>query len=176
MAVDLGVMFIPHTSTVVNLDAHTMISRIDAMLRQMAAMGSSTRSDWHVMDLNIVTNLLNDLEATYTRAKAHDLFLPNYHPTPLQVQEPPNINRVQNTDAQDIMNQLAAMRGQLVNGHESAERASGFHPMEKTGVYDPAFAKMKATLDGAKARQESAPAYTPEVDSSVPGTNVGSPA
>ena len=177
MAVDLGVMDIPHKEKMVNVDCHNLVKRIDTMLSQFSAMPSATRSDWQQMDLNIVKNSTLRLEKNYELAKSIDnYYMPNYHPRELSVTPPPVVNRTQNADVQGLLDQLAALRGQLLFGHETAERTGGFHPTEKTGVYDPAFAKMNATIALIEEQQNSNPGFSPEVDASEINTNPGSPA
>lgn len=135
MANELGPMNpIQSPESFQNLDILDLVHRIDAYLLEVANAASATRRETSQHDLaRSVAMEVRFRERFQLYAGDPELDLPKYHPKPLRVPAPPQLNRVENADSQQLLNLWAALRIELAFS-DSAERASGFKQADQDRI------------------------------------------
>ncbi len=171
--VSLGVMDIDHVDAIPNMDTINLVFRLDAYMVQWSRCPSANTYETQVADLDIWDQCIADFDEQFTTKSGKDpLYLPRYSPKALTVKAPPEINRVQNPDAQHGLDMMAAMRSELLNG-ETAEKASGYSSLAIKVVVIPWIENMKAHLELVRENIDNDTVLVlPDANFSGPGINV----
>ena len=170
MADELGPMNpIESPEVIQNLDILDLTHRVDAYLLEIANAASATRRETTTHDLTRSVAMEARWRERYTLyAGVPELDLPKYHPKPLRLPEPPQLNRVENADSQQLLNLWAALRIEIT-WSDSAERASGFKGADQ-GRIVPLLDKIVQFNEAIEANPEI---DLPDVDLQEPGANPG---
>ena len=167
--IDRGTMLIETEPTINNTDFLSMVEHIDNTLIQLSECPSARDTRLLAPDYGIAAKLIEYIEERYEIAKEPDTYMASADPYPQAVQIPPVIHRIQNPYLQDLLNQLAVLRKQLVKSPQ-ASQASGFHPGEIAVSYDPFFVKLNKSIAFA-GKSVDDPPFSPEVSSQLVGQN-----
>jgi hypothetical protein len=144
-----------HEEFLKNLNCVNLVNVIDVGLVQFANSGSASRHDMQEAELDIMVGWLAWFKKEFeTHVGKPEQYMPHYNPTGTKMNLPPDIFRVQNTFIQNWNNELGAMRKEIQTS-ESAERGSGFHPVEADKVVRPWMERMDQHLVNAKERLEN---------------------
>ena len=124
---DLGPMDpIQSPDSMSNLDVLDLCNRLDVGMMEISRCQSATRSETFSADVKRWIDFLKHFNTRFEEhANLPELDLPKYHPKALRMATPPTLNRVENNDAQQTINLLAALRIELAYS-DSHERSSGF--------------------------------------------------
>lgn len=131
---NLGVMDIQTKEKIQNLDVVDLVNRLDRFMAEVSRAASATRTETSTHDVQRQQDILKRFESRFQMYAADpELDLPHYHPKPMQVPVPPEINIVENNDSQQLLNLLSALRTELLFS-DSAERSTSFNPADKNRV------------------------------------------
>ena len=151
MANTLGAMDpIASPETVNNLDILDLAHRIDAFLLEIGSSASASRFENKSQDVIRLHAMLARFKSRFELyAGDPELDLPKYHPKPLTFPAAPELQRLENRDAQAMINMWAALRVEIAFS-DSAERSSSFKDADKLRI-DKVIEKMAKLVSAIEA-------------------------
>ena len=128
---NLGVMEIPSKTQIQNLDIVNLLNQILRFMMEVSRSASATRTETSIHDVARMEAILLRLEERFQMyAATPELDLPHYHPRPIATPAVPEINVIENSDGQQLLNLLSAFHTELLFS-DSSERATSFNPADK---------------------------------------------
>jgi len=152
---DLGQMAFHHEEYMKNLNCVNLVNILDVGMVQFANSGSHSRHDMKAPELKIMKGWLAWFKEEFeTHVQDPEQYMPHFDPTGTKMNQPPLIMRVQNTFIQNWNNECGAMRDEILKSG-SAERSSGFHPVQAEEVIRPWIKRMEEHIKNAEDRLQS---------------------
>lgn len=162
---------LPAEGKIQNLDIADLDIRMKRIMEEVSRCASATRDEVSTHDLARCREMFRQWMVVFELHSGEpELDLPKYHPKMVDLAPVPDINKVQNSHLQHLLNLCMALSVELT-WCDSAERATGFKQADINRV-KPMIEKIGKHLDLVEANPEI---DMPDVDKQEPGANPGNP-
>jgi hypothetical protein len=112
--------------TVQNIDILDLCNRTDTYILEICQCASHTRHETSDADSARIAAMIARFRSRFEAYAADpELDMPKVHPRPLRMPQPPEHDRIENADLQQLINVWSALRIEM-SFSDSAERSTGF--------------------------------------------------